>query len=82
MQEVSLSSIETDKERSSTSAYSVSKHVQSYTSKTSPVQTTYSPDGRSLLYTTAGYMTFFLHLDQKEGDSKPQWYANEQESVS
>ncbi|TFY72338.1 hypothetical protein EVG20_g660 [Dentipellis fragilis] len=60
-----------------------SRPIQQLTLKVSPAQMNYSPDGRTLLYISAGHQLFFLNYgkDPKEGeDAKEQWTAVEKDS--
>ncbi|KAJ6616282.1 WD40-repeat-containing domain protein [Mycena sp. CBHHK59/15] len=58
-----------------------SRHTQSCTLKYSPVQTSYAPDGRSLLYTSAGHQLFFLTLGREADDAKEQWHHSQKDPV-
>ncbi|KAI0941360.1 hypothetical protein AcW1_004902 [Taiwanofungus camphoratus] len=53
-----------------------SRYVQQLQLKVSPVQTNYSPDGRTILYTTAGKQMFVLTLDREEEGTKEQWHLS------
>ncbi|KAJ7205944.1 WD40-repeat-containing domain protein, partial [Mycena rebaudengoi] len=53
-----------------------SRHTQQCSLKVSPVQTNYSPDGRSLLYTSAGHQLFFLTLGKEADEPKEQWHIS------
>ncbi|KAA1473430.1 WD40 repeat-like protein [Dentipellis sp. KUC8613] len=60
-----------------------SRPIQQLTLKVSPAQMNYSPDGRTLLYISAGHQLFFLNYgkDPKDGeDAKEQWTAVEKDS--
>lgn len=50
--------------------------------KVSPVQTNYSPDGRSLLYTSAGHQLFFLTCEKDNDSSKDVWQISDKDGVS
>jgi THO complex subunit 3 len=58
-----------------------SRYVQQCSLKVSPVQTCYSPDGRSLLYTSAGNQLFYMTLCKDGEDTKEQWRLIEREPV-
>ncbi|KAJ7119486.1 WD40-repeat-containing domain protein [Mycena epipterygia] len=58
-----------------------SRYTQQCTAKVSPVQTNYSPDGRSLLYTSVGHQLFFLTFGKQTEDSKEAWYNSEKSPV-
>ena len=58
-----------------------SRHTQQCSLKVSPVQTSYSPDGRALLYASAGHQLFFLTLGKEGEDAKEQWHSSEKDSV-
>lgn len=60
---------------------SESRYTQQCTAKVSPVQTNYSPDGRSLLYTSVGHQLFFLTFGKQTDDSKDAWYNSEKSPV-
>ena len=49
--------------------------------KVSPVQTNYSPDGKSLLYVSAGHQVFFMTYGKQGDDAKDQWASSEKEGV-
>ncbi|KAF6762005.1 WD40-repeat-containing domain protein [Ephemerocybe angulata] len=50
-----------------------SRYTQSCSLKQFPLQTAYHPNGRELLYTTAGNQMFFLKLDKDTPESKESW---------
>ncbi|CAL1700477.1 unnamed protein product [Somion occarium] len=58
-----------------------SRYVQSLTVRFSPVQTTYSPDGRTLLVTSTGRSMYYLTYGKKEGDEKEQWYLSDSQPI-
>jgi len=59
-----------------------SRCIQQCQMKVSPVQTSYSPDGRSLLYASAGHQLFFMTLGGKMGDeTKEEWYPSERDAI-
>jgi THO complex subunit 3 len=60
---------------------SESRHTQQCSLKVSPVQTNYSPDGRSLLYASAGHQLFFMTLDKENEDAKEQWLFSNKDAV-
>ncbi|CAK5263112.1 unnamed protein product [Mycena citricolor] len=53
-----------------------SRYTQSVPLKVSPMLTSYSPNGRTLLYTSAGHSLFFLDLLKEGEDSKEIWRQN------
>ncbi|KAF7332395.1 WD-REPEATS-REGION domain-containing protein [Mycena kentingensis (nom. inval.)] len=57
------------------------RHVQQVSLKVSPVQTGYSPDGRVLLYTSAGHQTSFLVYDKEDDEVKESWRPSTKEAV-
>jgi len=59
-----------------------SRHVQQIQLKISPVQTNYAPDGRSLLYTSAGHQLFFLTYGKDNDSSKDVWRISDKDGVS
>lgn len=59
-----------------------SRNTQQISLGVSPIQTNYSPDGKSLLYTSAGHQLFFMtHGKDNEGD-KEQWNLAKKDGVS
>ncbi|KAJ7167607.1 WD40-repeat-containing domain protein [Mycena filopes] len=50
-----------------------SRYTQHISLKVSPMQTNYAPDGRSLLYTSAGHQLFFLTLGKEADEAKETW---------
>ncbi|KAF4601393.1 hypothetical protein EYR38_006046 [Pleurotus pulmonarius] len=54
-----------------------SRSVQSVSLKVSPQQTSYAPDGRTLLYTSAGHQLWFMTLSTKE-----QWQMSDKEPMT
>ena len=58
-----------------------SRYIQQCSLKVSPVQTSYSPDGRALLYASAGHQLFFLTLGKEVEDAKEQWHSSEKDAV-
>ncbi|KAF9480680.1 WD40 repeat-like protein [Pholiota conissans] len=60
-----------------------SRYTQQINLKSSvtPVQTSYSPDGRSLLYTTVGHQLSFMTLGRSREDTKDEWHLSERESI-
>lgn len=62
-------------------AHTESRYTQQIPLKVSPVQTCYAPDGRSLLYASAGHQLLFMTLDRKTEDSKEEWHLAERETV-
>ncbi|KAF8639886.1 hypothetical protein AX17_001139 [Amanita inopinata Kibby_2008] len=59
-----------------------SRHTQQCLLKNSPVQTCYSPDGRSLLYTSAGHQLFYLTLGKEGEETKETWRLSDREPVA
>ncbi|KAK2466016.1 hypothetical protein APHAL10511_001657 [Amanita phalloides] len=59
-----------------------SRYTQQCSLKVSPVQTTYAPDGRSLLYTSAGNQLFYMTLEKNDEDTKEQWRLSERDPVA
>lgn len=59
-----------------------SRHVQQIQLKVSPVQTNYAPDGKSLLYTSAGHQVFFLTYGKDSESSKDTWQISDKDGVS
>lgn len=60
---------------------SESRNTQQITLKVSPVQTNYSPDGRSLLYTSAGHQLFFMTFGKENEGGKEQWTLSDKDGV-
>lgn len=58
-----------------------SRYIQQIALKVSPVQTNYSPDGRALLYTSAGHQLFFMTFGKESEESKEQWSLFEKDGV-
>lgn len=58
-----------------------SRHIQQCQMKVSPVQTSYSPDGRSLLYASAGHQLFFMTLGKTGDETKEEWHPSERDAV-
>ena len=58
-----------------------SRHIQQATLKVSPVQTNYSPNGKSLLYVSAGHQLFFMTYGRENDDAKEQWTTSEKDGV-
>ena len=58
-----------------------SRCIQQCQMKVSPVQTCYSPDGRSLLYASAGHQLFFMTLGKMGDETKEEWYPSERDAV-
>ena len=61
--------------------YLESRCIQQCQMKVSPVQTSYSPDGRSLLYASAGHQLFFMTLGKMGDETKEEWYPSERDAV-
>jgi hypothetical protein len=60
---------------------SESRYTQQCSLKVSPVQTSYSPDGRALLYASAGHQLFFMTLGKEGEETKEQWHPSERDAV-
>jgi hypothetical protein len=58
-----------------------SRYLQQCPLKVSPVQTSYSPDGRALLYASAGHQLFFMTLGKEGDETKEQWHLSEKDAV-
>ncbi|KAI0057557.1 WD40 repeat-like protein [Artomyces pyxidatus] len=52
-----------------------SRHIQQITLKILPVQTNYSPDGKTLLYVSAGHQLLFMTYGQEGDEPKEQWHT-------
>ncbi|KAF9057887.1 WD40-repeat-containing domain protein [Panaeolus papilionaceus] len=50
-----------------------SRYTQQVSLKVSPVQTSYAPDGKSLLYVSAGHQFFFVTHGKPTPDAKEEW---------
>lgn len=61
--------------------FTESRHVQQIHLRVSPVQTNYSPDGKSLLYTSAGHQLFFLTLGKDSESTKEIWKTSDKDGV-
>ena len=61
--------------------YLESRCIQQCQMKVSPVQTSYSPDGRSILYASAGHQLFFMTLGRMGDETKEEWYPSERDAV-
>lgn len=59
-----------------------SRHVQQIQLKVSPVQTNYAPDGKSMLYTSAGHQLFFLTYGKDSESTKDVWQISDKDGVS
>ncbi|KAJ7771153.1 WD40-repeat-containing domain protein [Mycena maculata] len=59
-----------------------SRYTQQCPLKVSPLLTNYSPDGRVLLYTSAGNQLFFLTLGREADDVKETWHPAPKDPVS
>jgi hypothetical protein len=60
---------------------SETRHTQQCSLKVSPVQTSYAPDGRSLLYASAGHQLFFMTLGRENDGAKEQWSSSNKDAV-
>lgn len=58
-----------------------SRYIQQCSLKVSPVQTNYAPDGRSLLYVSAGHQLFFMTFGKTGEEAKEEWHLSEREAV-
>ena len=58
-----------------------SRYLQQCSLKVSPVQTSYSPDGRALLYASAGHQLFFMTLGKEADETKEQWHPSDKDAV-
>jgi len=58
-----------------------SRHLQQYSLKVSPTQTNYSPDGKSILYTSTGHQMFFMTYGKDGDGEKESWHSSEKEGV-
>jgi len=58
-----------------------SRHVQQIQLKVSPVQLNYSPDGRTVLYTSSGKQLFVLRYSKEGDETKEQWHLSERDPV-
>lgn len=57
--------------------------MQSVSLKVSPQQTSYAPDGRTLLYTSAGHQLWFMALNPgADGSTKEQWQMSDKEPMT
>ncbi|KAI0041311.1 WD40 repeat-like protein [Auriscalpium vulgare] len=57
-----------------------SRHVQQVTLKVSPMQTDYSPDGRTLLYIGSRNELFLMTYRREGDDPKEQWHLAERDT--
>ena len=60
---------------------SESRPLQTMTLKTPPLQTTYSPDGKSLLYTTTSRQMFSLTYGKENEEVKDSWHLTNRDPV-
>ncbi|KAL6309854.1 WD40-repeat-containing domain protein [Sparassis latifolia] len=58
-----------------------SRYIQQCQLKVSPVQTNYSPDGRTILYTSAGKQMFVLAYGKEGDESKEQWHLSDKDPI-
>lgn len=58
-----------------------SRYIQQCPVKISPVQTSYSPDGRSLLFASAGHQLFFMTLGKEGEETKEQWHVSDKDAI-
>lgn len=59
-----------------------SRYTQQVSLKVSPVQTSYAPDGKSLLYVSAGHQFFFVTHGKPTPDAKEEWRLADKDPVS
>ncbi|OBZ70055.1 THO complex subunit 3 [Grifola frondosa] len=59
-----------------------SRHVQLCQSKVSPVMTTYSPDGRTILFTSTGRHLHVLTYGKEGEETKEQWHISDRDSIA
>ena len=64
-----------------TARHSESRHIQQCSLKVSPTQTNYSPDGKALLYTSAGHQLFFMTFGKEDDESKESWGLSDRDGV-
>ncbi|CAA7260119.1 unnamed protein product [Cyclocybe aegerita] len=57
-----------------------SRNIQLCPVKGSPVQTCYAPNGRSLLYVSAGHQLFFLTYGRTGEQTKEDWHLSDREA--
>jgi THO complex subunit 3 len=60
---------------------SESRYIQQCPLKVTPIKTNYSPDGKHLLYTTAGHQLCFMDLRKEGEETKESWHASEKNPV-
>ncbi|KDQ64417.1 hypothetical protein JAAARDRAFT_28046 [Jaapia argillacea MUCL 33604] len=58
-----------------------SRLTQQCAVKVSPVQTSYSPDGRVLLYVSSGHQVFSMTYGKEGDDPKQQWHIHDKDVV-
>lgn len=58
-----------------------SRYIQQCSTKAVPVQTNYSPDGRSLLYASPNHHLFFLGLGKEGEETKESWRHSDKDAV-
>ncbi|KAF7792851.1 hypothetical protein EIP86_003952 [Pleurotus ostreatoroseus] len=59
-----------------------SRPLQTMTLKTPPIQTTYSPDGKSLLYTTTSRQMFSLTYGKENEEVKDSWHLTNRDPLN
>ncbi|KAG6854360.1 hypothetical protein C0991_007865 [Blastosporella zonata] len=59
-----------------------SRYTQQCSTKAVPVQTNYSPDGRSLLYASPNHHLFFLELGREGEETKESWRHSEKDALT
>ncbi|EIN11000.1 WD40 repeat-like protein [Punctularia strigosozonata HHB-11173 SS5] len=57
-----------------------SRHTQAISLRFSPLWTDYSPDGRTLLYVSAGHSLYFLEYGSVGDDPKEKWHTSDKDS--
>ncbi|KAF8165606.1 WD40-repeat-containing domain protein [Crassisporium funariophilum] len=58
-----------------------SRYIQQCPLKVSPVSTSYSPDGCSILYASAGHQLFFMTLGKTGEETKEEWHLSERDAI-
>ncbi|KAG6832187.1 hypothetical protein H0H92_004919 [Tricholoma furcatifolium] len=62
--------------------FTESRYVQQCSTKVAPAQTNYSPDGRSLLYTSPNHIIFFLELGKESEEIKETWRQSDKDPLT
>jgi len=76
-----MSGFDSHKKKPPIDSRSESRYIQQCPVKISPVQTSYSPDGRSLLFASAGHQLFFMTLGKEGEETKEQWHVSDKDAV-